>query len=100
MTNELQDKIEGKITRSFNISGVPETYWKLFDSFCKEHYGDVRWIMLKDLIGNAEQDYRLSLLYDNQASLNEKVVMIEQKVNEFTSTGSSARSNFKTFGGE
>lgn len=98
MVNELQEKIESKITRSFNISGVPETYWKQFDEFCKENYGDVRWIMLKDLMENAEKDYRLSLLYDNQASLNEKLVEIEQKVNEFTSNGSNASSNFKTFG--
>lgn len=98
MTNELQEKVESKITRSFNISGVPETYWKQFDEFCKANYGDVRWIMLKDLVENAEKDYRLSLLYDNQAALNEKLVELEQKVENYFKSGSKDSSEVKTFG--
>ena len=68
--NDLQEQIEKKlVTKTFHVSAMPEAFWKEIDTFCKESYGDVRWLMIKDLFENAKRDYRFELLYDEIQAL-------------------------------
>lgn len=77
--NELQEKIESTIvTKTFHVSGMPLSIWKDVDSFCKEFYGDSRWVMISDLIKMAKDDYKYSLLQKEIEGLALKIAQLEQ----------------------
>ena len=91
--NELKNIIESKvITKTFNISGVPLTIWNEIDSFCKEMYGDARWIMVADLIKQQKDDYKYAAIYDTVESLRQEIANISN-VKE-----SVSRNVIKSFG--
>jgi len=92
---ELQERIEGKlVTKTFNISGMPETVWKNIDKFCKDEYGDSRWTMLQDLIRQVQDDWKYEALFIEIQSLKEQVVqLIENK-----EVKQEKKSGIKTFG--
>lgn len=92
--NELQERIEGKlITKTFNISGMPELVWKNIDKFCKDEYGDSRWTMLADLIRQVQEDWKYEALYV-------EIQQLKQEINEVRSkeVKPEPSAGFKTFG--
>lgn len=94
--NELQERLEGKlITRTFHISGMPESVWKEINSFCLTHYGDVRWVMLKDLINLAKIDWKYEMLFDEIMTLKEEIAKLKEQDEE--EVGDS-KFRVKTFG--
>lgn len=98
---DLKDKIEGSIiTRTFNISGVPESVWRDIDSFCKEYYGDVRWNMLFDLYRASKVDYKYEMLFNELDALKVKVSELEGQLASKVVNDSRDKKVFRTFGGE
>jgi len=94
VTNELQERLENKlITKTFHVSGMPEALWKELDFFCKEAYGDARWLMIKDLYENAQKDYRFELLYDELQALKLEVEELKR-----ASEMSGVKKGLPTFG--
>ena len=80
--NELQDRLEKEvITRHFGMS-VPEAYFSDFmnkvDSFCKARYGDVRWIMVLDLIEKADIDWKYAALFDEIEAVKGELASIKE----------------------
>lgn len=79
-TNELKERLETTlITRTFNISGMPLKAWEEVDAFCKANYGDVRWVMLSDLVRLADFDFKYELLWSELEAIKEKVANLEEK---------------------
>lgn len=63
--DELKDSIETHIvTRTFNVSGMPESSFKIADQICKEQYGNCRWMMIMDGIKNTAEDFKYAMLYE------------------------------------
>jgi hypothetical protein len=78
--NELQEQIESKvITRTFNVSGMPESNFKMVDEFCKEFYGDSRWVMIVDLLKNAQEDYKYAMLYEEIQQLKQELAEMKEQ---------------------
>lgn len=76
----LKNRMETSfITRTFSVGHMPVAFWDELDEFCKEYYGDVRWVMLKDLKDKAVADYKFELLYDQQQALRQQIALVEQK---------------------
>jgi len=93
-TNELKERLENTlITRTFNVSGMPESVWKEVDSFCKARYGDVRWVMVKDLIALAEIDWKYEMLFEELQALKAKT-----EAGEKQGVNPVQRPTVKTFG--
>jgi hypothetical protein len=81
--NELQDKIESEvITRTFNVSGMPETVFKEVDLFCKEHFGDNRWTMIWTLVKGQQEDLKFAMLFDKVQELEVKYNELNEKFNQ------------------
>ncbi len=75
--NELKSTIESKIiTKTFNISGVPLNVWNEIDVFCKDMYGDARWLMVADLVRQQKTDYKYAAIYDTVESLKQEIATI------------------------
>ena len=92
--NDLQDKLESTIiTKTFHVSGMPMTVWRDVDAFCKEYYGDSRWVMISDLIKMAKDDYKMSLLHKEVQGLAMKIAELEKPVAE-----PQPKKTFKGFG--
>ncbi len=93
--DDLKNKIESNlITKTFHVSGMPESIWKDVDDFCKEFYGDSRWVMIVDLMKMAKDDYRFNLIYKQIEALNIEVQDLKQR--EVPKEDPQPR--FKTFG--
>ena len=94
--NELRKRLESTIiTKTFNVSGMPESVWKEVDEFCKTYYGDSRWTMIQDLVRQAKTDWKYAQLYD-------EIMKIKSQINELKEQISQNKSGItrKTFGGE
>ena len=77
--DELKDKIESTVvTRTFHVSGMPESVFKEIDAFCKEFYGDSRWNMIADLVRASREDYKFSILYDEVYNVKQRVSNLEE----------------------
>lgn len=95
--NSLQEKLEGQlITRTFHVSGMPESVFKDVDGFCKEYYGDSRWTMLADLVRATKEDYKYALLYDELQDLKGEVALLKQSKPEVKTEGKVQK--YVTFG--
>lgn len=93
--NYLKEKLESQlITRSFNASGMPLVVWDEINLFCKDYYGDVRWVMVKDLVDKAKSDYKYAMLYDELLTLKAEVAELKLKIDE----PKKEVSRFKSFG--
>lgn len=81
MSDELRDKIEKNVIDYVFKVSVPAAYYKdffeLVDTFCKDYYGDVRWVMLKDLVTNAQADWKYKVLYDDIEALRDEVASMK-----------------------
>lgn len=77
----LKNRMETSfITKTFNIGYMPIAFWEEIDSFCREYYGNVRWVMLKDLKDKAVADFKFELLYDQLQELKGHLALLEQKI--------------------
>jgi putative transposon-encoded protein len=98
-TNELKERLESTlITRTFNVNGMPESVWKRVDEFCKTHYGDVRWVMVKDLIEMAQLDWKYELIFEELEVLKDKVVQLEEGLHKGVNV--AQKPTVKTFGSD
>lgn len=94
--NELQEKIESTIiTKTFHINGMPESLHKELDAFCKENYGDARWIMIKDFYDWVRKDYRFELLHEDLEDVKGRVASLEKQDKPEV----KKNKGLKTFGG-
>lgn len=76
--NALKEKLENTLIRkTFHISGMPEALWKDVDSFCKEHYADCRWIMMKDLMEQTKRDWKYEVIYDEIQAIKAELMKPE-----------------------
>lgn len=101
MNDEFRQRIERDvIDYVFKIS-VPAAYYKEFyevvDTFCKDYYGDVRWVMIKDLVLNAQADWKYKVLYDEIERLKEQVAT---KSDEPVGVDVNQEPTVKVFGSE
>ena len=81
--NELQEQIESKvITRTFNVSGMPETTFKIVDEFCKENYADCRWMMIVDLLKMSQEDYKYAMLFEEIQDLKAQLAELKEQPKE------------------
>jgi len=80
MNNELKNRIESNvITRTFKVSGMPESVWAEVDTFCKEMYGNARWVMIADLVKKEKDDYKYAAIYDTIITLKQEVAMLKDR---------------------
>ena len=94
-TNELKERLENTlITRTFHISGMPEATWNELDLFCKQTYGDVRWVMLKDMKQALQADWKFEMLHEEIEELKAKLASQGEKKGVLP----NQRPTVKTFG--
>lgn len=97
--NELQEKIESNvITKTFHIAGMPETFWKEINSYCRDSYGDVRWVMLQDLFKATQRDYKFEMLYSRVDELEASLAELQQEVDGLKNKEYKPKKNIPTFG--
>ena len=78
--NDLKERLESTvITKTFNISGMPETTWKEVNSFCKEFYGDARWVMVADLVRMNKEDFKFQMLFEEIQELKAEIELLKNK---------------------
>lgn len=78
-TNKLQEKLESTlITKTFNVSGMPETIWRDVNDFCRENYGDSRWVMIADLLRLVQEDFKYALLYEEIQDIKAQLAELKQ----------------------
>ena len=81
--NDLKERIESNVVnRTFSASGMPETVFKEVNAFCKEFYGDSRWVMIADLMRMAKEDIKFTMLYDELAVVKGRVAKLEEQKSE------------------
>lgn len=96
---ELKEFIEDNIvTRTFNISGMPESVYKELDSYCKSFYGDSRWNMVYEFYRYRLEDYKYQLLYDTVKDL--QVTVENLKLSSPMGVSDVSKPVVKTFGGD
>ena len=91
--NELKERLESNlITKTFNISGMPESIWREVDEYCKSKYGDSRWVMLSDLVRKDKEDFKYQLLLSRIEENSQRIEEVKNK------SEPSSVQRFKTFG--
>ena len=97
--NELQEKIESNvITKTFHIAGMPETFWKEINTYCRDNYGDVRWVMLQDLFKATERDYKFEMLYSRIEELEVLLSQLQEEVEGLKKKEVKPKKSLPTFG--
>ena len=93
--DELRERIENTITRTFNVSGMPLPVWEEINQFCVENFGDSRWTMVYSLMKSTKDDFKYNMLYNEIEFLKERIVVLET---DEPVKGINVNQRVKTFG--